>query len=225
MAFRAGWETEWHGRVGKNLTFSSPDEKGHMREVQMNPTKSSTWEAATGNFILCEMTGEGTKTHKHYWAYQLVEVNTVCWRVGVASAGFSDDLSHFDEFFPVHDLWSWWEKLNIGDAPPWSVCVAGGKDKVVAVPTSVIKAGNLELDPVNSRPPTKLKKEKRSRFLDGVGRLRLQEWPSEVAALEIPPADPESACHHCNPPKLIVNDSDCCFSEITWMGCVRRRVT
>mmetsp|Transcript_20575 Transcript_20575/g.49836 ORF Transcript_20575/g.49836 Transcript_20575/m.49836 type:complete len:748 (-) Transcript_20575:390-2633(-) len=171
MAFRAGFETQHHDRMGKDLEFSSMDKKGQMREVRS--TKNKSWEAATGTFILAEKSDSGIKTPRHLFAYRLIECSTVCWRIGVASAGYDDTLASKDDFFPVHDLWGWWQKLEIGDPPPWCVCVAGGKDEIFAVPGSIIKAGKLKID-VSERKPMKLKVEKKSRFQDGVGRLRLQ---------------------------------------------------
>jgi hypothetical protein len=73
--------------------------------------------------------------------------------------------------------WHWWEKIELGTAPPWAIFLAGGKtEPVIAMPRSILKSGGTKLDIDHRKPSTS---DIRTRMLhrpvvDGAGRLRLK---------------------------------------------------
>mmetsp|Transcript_16354 Transcript_16354/g.39216 ORF Transcript_16354/g.39216 Transcript_16354/m.39216 type:complete len:724 (+) Transcript_16354:141-2312(+) len=160
MAFRAGFNGQDADKIGKTIVLEGADAQGCLREVYRTADKS--WESAMGDFPMQEKNHWGSPTYKHFFAFHLVECETVCWRMGVCS-----------ETFPVSDMWGWFSKLELGKAPPWGVMLAGGKSEVLALPPEIIKAGNLKIN-TNLRAPDRLPPLKKEEVVDGAGRLRLK---------------------------------------------------
>lgn len=93
MAFVAGWQTDDYDGIqyGKGLAFDAPDHQEFMREVWRTTDKG--WEAAKGKFKLEEANKWKSPTFIHMFAFEMVQCDSVCWRIGVAH-----------EAFPVSDL-------------------------------------------------------------------------------------------------------------------------
>ena len=163
MAFVAGWQTEDIDglQFGKDMAFDNPDDSGAMRDLFRISDKG--WEAAKGSFKMVEKNQWDSPTFKHFFAFEMVQCDSVCWRMGVAH-----------EEFPVNDLWSWFKTLEVGEAPPWAVVMAGGKTEIQVFPPSLLKAGECKLNK-DYRDTKKVKPIERNTVLDGAGRVRLRK--------------------------------------------------
>jgi hypothetical protein len=169
MAFVAGWQTDNYDgeQFGHDMAFDCPDETQKMREVWRTSDKS--WEAAKGSFRLEPRNKWDSPTFVHVFAFEMVECNSVCWRIGVAH-----------EEFPVHDCWSWFKTLQVGEAPPWGVFLAGGKTHLQGYPPSILKAGELKINK-EYRDPKKVVPIAPMTVLDGAGRIKLRKGKACVA--------------------------------------------
>jgi len=163
MAFMAGWQTENHDgmQFGTDIAFDCPDHMDNMREVWRTSDKS--WEAAKGKFRLEDKNKWNAPTFVHVFAFEMVQCDSVCWRIGVAH-----------EEFPVNDLWSWFKTLEVGEAPPWGVFMAGGKTELAVYPPSILKAGETKLNK-DYRDPQRVVPIAPRTVLDGAGRVRLRK--------------------------------------------------
>ena len=163
MAFIAGWERADNRDgtlLGKDVEFGGPDEGGEPREVWR--AVDTGWEAAKGSFRLTPTNRWNSPAHIHMFAFEMVECESACWRVGVAH-----------EDFPVKDMWSWFKTMQMGEPPPWAVLMAGGKSELQVYPPTVIKGGETKFD-LSFREPKAVKALAPKVVLDGAGRLRLR---------------------------------------------------
>jgi len=163
MAFVPGWQTDNHDQeqFGKDIAFDCPDDSGNMREVWRTSDKG--WEAAKGRFRLEDHNKYNYPTFIHMFAFEMVQCDSVCWRMGVAH-----------EEFPVNDVWSWFKTMQVGEAPPWGVFLAGGKTQLQVYPPSILKAGKLKINP-DYREPKKVPRIGPMTIQDGAARLKLRK--------------------------------------------------
>eukprot|EP00960_Hanusia_phi_P038106 753285-Hanusia_phi.AAC.9 len=157
MAFVPGFSA---AEAGTRVALDGVDEDGHYTE--MYRTSDEGWEAAKSEFVMTSKNEWGSPTFQHYFAIQLVECETVCWRIGVAH-----------ESFPCYDLWTWFKTLEVGEPPPWALLLAGGKSSIMAYPPSIVKSGGTEFN-VKRRKPVSVAKLDPNLYFDKAGRLRLQ---------------------------------------------------
>ena len=165
MAFRAGWQTvndEERNQIGDNIAFDCPDVSGDLRDVYK--TSDEGWEAAKGKYKMTSTNPLDRPCFTHMFAFEMVECDSVCWRIGV---------THED--FPVTGMWDWFKTLAVdGDAPPWGILLSGGKSDVQVYPPSILKAGEVKLNK-DYRNPKKVPPLNFNEVLDGVGRLKLRK--------------------------------------------------
>mmetsp|Transcript_15847 Transcript_15847/g.33705 ORF Transcript_15847/g.33705 Transcript_15847/m.33705 type:complete len:344 (-) Transcript_15847:185-1216(-) len=149
-------------RIGNDVVIGGQEP---WKLCEMTRRSDTGWEAAMGSFYLTEHNQYGLPCSKHFWAIKFLKCDSCCWRIGLAT-----------ENFPVSDLWSQFELLELGAAPPWAVFLAGGQTKVTLLPSRIKASGSEELQPNVRRaeknggvPGIDLKKSP----LDRAGRLRL----------------------------------------------------